>query len=306
MARKDHIDLIGTASLVGFSLMLGFNQVVIKVVNDGLQPLFFAGVRSIGAALCVWLWFRLRGQRLLLDKGTAKAGILVGTLFSAEFIFLFLALDLTTVIRTSVLFYSMPIWLALAAHFLLPGERITAAKMLGFLLAFMGVVWAIIDRGDTAGQASLAGDLCALFGALCWAGIALSVRRTAISRVRPEIQLFWQLVVSIPLLSLAALVFGPPFVREFELVHFWGLVLQIGIASAGFGFWFWLLAIYPSSGVASFSFLSPLFGIIFGWWLLGEAIAPSLAGAALLVMLGLVLINWPRQVGGSTISTKPG
>ena len=40
MVRKDRIDAFGAVSLVGFSLLLGFNQVVIKVVNEGMQPVF--------------------------------------------------------------------------------------------------------------------------------------------------------------------------------------------------------------------------------------------------------------------------
>ena len=40
MERKDYIDAFGAASLIGFSLLMAFNQVVIKVVNDGLQPVF--------------------------------------------------------------------------------------------------------------------------------------------------------------------------------------------------------------------------------------------------------------------------
>ncbi len=89
MERKDYIDTFGAASLIGFSLLMAFNQVVIKVVNDGLQPVFFAGVRSAGAVLCIWLWLRLRGQRLAFEKGTIGAGFLIGSVFAIEFVFLF-------------------------------------------------------------------------------------------------------------------------------------------------------------------------------------------------------------------------
>ena len=45
------------------------------------------------------------------------------------FLFLFLALDLTAVSRASVIFYSMPVWFAIMAHFGLPSERITVLHM---------------------------------------------------------------------------------------------------------------------------------------------------------------------------------
>ena len=295
MDRKDHIDAFGAGSLIAFALLLAFNQVVIKVVNEGLQPAFFAGLRSLGAAFVVWGWIRLRGRRLSVPDGTASWGVLIGFIFAIEFIALFLALDLTTVTRTSVIFYSMPVWLTLAAHVLIPAERIHRAKGLGLALAFAGVAWAIIDRdAGAAGQASLTGDIAALIAAFGWAAVALIVRVSPLNRVRPEMQNFWQLAVSAPILLLAALFFGP-FIRDLQVIHLWGLAFQIVVvAGAGFLFWIWLLSIYPASSVASFSFLSPIFGILLGWLLLGEQAGWSIFAAGGLVAAGILLINRPK------------
>ena len=297
MERKDHIDGFGAVSLIGFALLLAFNQVVIKVVNEGLQPAFFAGLRSAGAAIVVWGWIRFRGRRLTVPEGTAPWGLLIGIIFSIEFIGLFLALDLTTVTRTSVIFYSMPVWLTLAAHVLIPGEQIHRAKAIGLALAFAGVAWAIIDRdAGAAGQASLTGDVAALIAALGWAAVALIVRVSPLNRVRPEMQNFWQLAVSAPILLLAATMFGP-FIRDLQPIHLWGLAFQVVVvAGAGFLFWIWLLSIYPASSVASFSFLSPIFGILLGWLLLGEQAGLSIFAAGGLVAAGILLINRPKPV----------
>ncbi|MGB5558290.1 MAG: DMT family transporter [Paracoccaceae bacterium] len=295
MDRKDHIDAFGASSLIAFALLLAFNQVVIKVVNEGLQPAFFAGLRSLGAAIVVWGWIRLRGRRLSVPPGTAPWGILIGVIFAIEFITLFLALDLTTVTRTSVIFYSMPVWLTLAAHVLIPSERIHAAKALGLALAFAGVAWAIIDRdAGAAGQASLTGDIAALVAAFAWAAVALIVRVSPLNRVRPEMQNFWQLAASAPVLLGAAMFFGP-LIRDLQPIHLWGLAFQIVVvAGAGFLFWIWLLSIYPASSVASFSFLSPIFGILLGWLLLGEHAGVSIFAAGALVAAGILLINRPK------------
>lgn len=306
MDRRAALDTFGVVSLTGFALLLAFNQVVIKLTNEGLQPVFFAGLRSLGGAGVICLWMRVRGLDTAIRPGTLPAGLLIGTVFAAEFVFLFLALDLTTVARTSVIFYTMPVWLALGAHVLLPGERLTPPKSAGLALAVAGVAWAIGARGGAGGQqASLAGDLFALGGAICWAGIALCARATALREVRPEMQLLWQLAVSAPLLLLAAPLFGP-LLRDPGLIHWAGLGFQIlVIVSAGFLFWMWLLSIYPAASVASFSFLSPVFGVLLGWLLLGERVGVEIAGALVLVSAGLVLINRPakdrpRPAGGPT------
>jgi drug/metabolite transporter (DMT)-like permease len=294
MDRKDSIDTFGAVALVGFAALLGFNQVVIRVVNDGLQPVFFAGLRSLGAVICVWLWFAVRRRPLGLERQHLAAGILMGVLFAGEFVFLFTALDLTTVARTSVIFYTMPLWLALMAHFVIPGERVTPLKAAGQALAFSGVVVAIAWRGG-GGEASLAGDLCALVAAVGWAGLAL-VARTGLAGVAPDRQLFWQVLVSAPILLALAPLFGP-LVRDLQAIHLWGLAFQIVvIVSAGFAFWLWLLSVYPAASVVAFSFLSPIFGVLFGWLFLGEPLGAPILIALVLVAGGLALINRPAQV----------
>jgi drug/metabolite transporter (DMT)-like permease len=115
----------------------------------------------------------------------------------------------------------------------------------------------------------------------------------------PEGQLLWQVAVSAPLLLLAAPLFGP-LLRDPGLIHWAGLAFQIVVVvSAGFIFWLWLLARYPASGVASFSFLSPVFGVGLGWLMLGEPVGWTLVVALGLVAAGLVAINRPAADSGA-------
>ena len=51
--RKDRLDGIGLAALLGVTLLLAINQIVVKEVNHGLQPVFFAGARSALAIVFV-------------------------------------------------------------------------------------------------------------------------------------------------------------------------------------------------------------------------------------------------------------
>lgn len=289
MERKTQIDTFGAVALTAFALHLSFNQVVIKVTGDGLSPVFAAGVRSAGAVVVLLAWMYLRGVSLRIPARARKWAVLSGVLFAFEFLCLYNALDLTTVSRSSVIFYSMPLWLALASIVLLPDERLTRRKALGLALAFSGVVVALTDRNS--GEASLAGDLLALCSALSWAGIALLVRVTPLADVPPEQQLVSQVAVSAPILLLLSPLFGP-FIRELEPIHIWGMAFQI-IAVGSFGFlaWFWLMKRYPANGVASFSFISPVASVLMGWFLLGERIAPSIWLALVLVAVGITLIN---------------
>jgi drug/metabolite transporter (DMT)-like permease len=291
--RKDRLDGIGLAMLLGVQGLLAVNQVIIKLVNEGLQPVFFAGLRSLLAVGFVWAWLAWQGRLPRLRREVWGSGLLIGTLFAAEFLFLFLALDLTTVGRSALIMYSMPIWYAVLAHFGL-GERITPLKALGLAFAFVGCASAILSRPHT-GEASLAGDLCALGAAWGWALTAFVARRPAMRAEGPEMQLFWMVLVSAPLLLVAAPLFGP-LVRNLQPAHIAGLVFQSSVVVAG-GFiaWLWLLSVYPGSTVASFSFLTPVLSVGLGALVFGETVTVSVLLAVVLVAVGIVLINRPAR-----------
>ncbi len=303
MPRKDRIDAAGAGWLVIFALLFAVNQVVVKWTNTGLQPVFYVGVRSVLAIIPVVIWMRWRGIALRIEPGTAVGGLLIGLAFTAEFLFLFLALDFTTVVRSSILFYSMPIWLALASWLFLPGEKLGGTKALGLLLAFAGVAWAIANRGGggngSGGQGSVLGDGFALLGAMGWAGVAFATRATAMRRVGPELQLLWMLVVSGVVMLVLSPLFGP-LIRDLQPAHLLVLVAQVVVVvTAGFIGWLWLLSVYPASEVASFSFLTPVFGVLLGWLVLDEPVGFGTFGALGLVAVGIVLINRaPRRVAG--------
>lgn len=290
---KDKMNAGGALGLTMFSILLAFNQVVIKVGNDGLQPIFAAGVRSVGAAACLYLWMRWRGIPLSVPRSAVRGGLLIGLCFSAEFLCLFMALDLTTVSRSVVIFYSMPVWFAIAGHYLLPGERLTSVRCVGLCLALAGVITAM--SGRSGGEASLTGDLLALCGAFAWTGIALCARATGLRAARPEMQLMWQLGMSAPILLVLSPLFGPV-IRDLQPIHFAAMGFQIVvIASGGFLFWLWLMSIFPATTVAAFGLLTPVFGVVLGAVLLGDPLEPRIFAALALVVSGLFLINRRRR-----------
>ncbi len=281
--------MFGASMLVLQAAMLGLNQVLIKIVNAGLQPVFQAGLRSACAIVPILLFALITRKKLSVTDGTLKMGILCGTIFGIEFLFIFIALDLTSVARVSVLFYTMPVWFTVAAHYLLPDESMTPRRMLGLALAVTGVAIAMLDR--QAGSAHLVGDLLALAGSLCWTVIALLVRGTSLKKATPEMQLLYQLTVSAIILLPASLLFGE-LIREMTMTLAWVFVFQITVVMGiGFLLWFWILSIYPASATTSFSFLAPVFGVFFGWLLLDEQLSYAIVVALLLVCCGIVLIT---------------
>ncbi len=290
------MDVYGASLLVGFSVILGLNQALVKLVNVGFAPVFQSGLRSACAFILVLAYALIMRKRLSVRDGSLGLGIINGLLFSGEFCLLFLALDLTSVSRVSLFFYTMPLWVAVGAHFLIPGDTLNARRVLGLALAVAGISLVLFDGSDadaTGGaRASIGfGDILALLASLCWAGIALLTRTTRLSEVTPEMNLLYQLAVSAIVLLLIAPLFGDT-IREPTAVILVIFAFQvIVVAAIGFVVWFWILSIYPVSKMASFSLLTPVFGIFSGWLIFDDALPANFIAALLLVGAGLILVN---------------
>lgn len=277
--------------LISFNVLLGVNQALVKLVNEGFAPVFQAGLRSACAILPVLAFALYARKRLSVTDGSLAPGLLNGLLFSGEFCLLFLALDYTTVARASLFFYTMPLWLALAAHFLLPGERLTTRKLLGLAVAVTGVAVAMTGRPEDSTPASWIGDALALAAALCWGSIALLTRVSRLRNCSSEMNLLYQLAVSAPLLLIMAPFFGDQ-VREPTAAILGIFAFQVVVIVAiGFVVWFWVLSVYPASNMASFSLLAPLFGVLSGWLIFADPLTPGFLIALGLVIAGLLLIN---------------
>ena len=290
--RKDRIDALGAVALITFSFLMGINQVMVKLVNAGFSPVFQAGARSACALISVLLFALLTRKRLSVTDGSFLPGLLCGLLFAFEFLLLFEGIERTAVSRASVIFYTMPVWVAIAAHFLIPGEHLTPRRVLGLVMAVAGVAVALLDEAPSIAPDALTGDLFCIAGAICWAGIALTVRISRLNRSVPEMQLIYQLAVSAPVLLFLSPLFGPV-IREVTETILWIFAFQvIVVVSIGFLVWFMVLRIYPASDMTAFSFLAPLFGVAASWIVLEEPFAWSIVIALVLVGGGIAMISW--------------
>ena len=286
------MDAFGASILIAMSVQLGLNQAMVKIVNEGLAPVFQSGLRSLFALPFVLAFAIIMRRRLSVSDGSLPWGLLNGVFFSIEFLLLFIALDYTTVARVSLFFYLMPIWVAIGAHFLVPEEPLHLYKVLGLGVAVGGVALALTGDLGEAGEQAWLGDLLALLGGAFWAAIAL-LTRLKLSQCTAEMNLLYQLAVSSVLLLVIAPLFGE-LVREPTLVI--GLIFAaqvIFIVCIGFLAWFWILSIYPVSNMASFGLLTPVFGVFFGWLIFDDPLTPTFLFAIFLVSIGVLLVNRP-------------
>jgi drug/metabolite transporter (DMT)-like permease len=290
--RSDRLDLTAILVMLALCALWGLNQVSIKVTNGGISPVMQAGLRSLGAALLVWGWARWRGIGLWQRDGTLGLGIIIALLFAGEFTLLNWSLAFSNASRVVVFLYLAPFVVALGGHLFIPGERLGPLHVVGLIAAFAGMTLAFADalRLPTSGE--LAGDVLAVGAAVLWGTTTVVVKATRLARISPHKMLLYQLVGSAAILPALALAMGERGVFAPTPLVLWSLLYQtVVVAGVSYLAWFWLITRYPAFKLAAFSFLTPLFGLLAGALLLGEAITPALVFAMLLVGAGIYLVN---------------
>lgn len=290
--KRDAIDGTAAAIMVGLTFTWGLNQVAIKAGTAGFSPVCMMALRSGFAALLVFLWCRYRGIPLFDKDGTLGAGLLAGFLFGAEFVLLFIGVDLTTAARSALMINTMPFWILLGGHFLL-GERLTARKLAGLVMAFSGVVLVFTDQLSLPDPAAIRGDALILAGAVFWAATTLVIKRSGLSSARAEKTLLYQLVVS-TVMVLPIIPFAGPALRDVTMVPVLAVIFQAAFVVAfTYLIWFSMIRIYPAAGLSSFTFLTPVFGVVCGGLLLGEPLSARIFAAMALIAAGLYIVNRP-------------
>lgn len=290
--RRDAIDVAATGIMLGLTFSWGLNYVAAKISYGGFDPVFISIARALIGGVLVVGWCRWRGVALLERDGTLAAGMLAGALFGLEFLFLYIGLEQTTVARNTLLVNAMPFWMLIGGHFFL-GEDFTKRKLIGLTLAFLGLATVFSDKLGSGG--TLWGDLLSLIAGILWALTNLFIKRSTLTNVSAEKVLLYQLSGAV-IVGFAALPLIEYPIRDVTVVAASALLFQaVYIVAFTYVLWFWLLRRYPASGLSSFAFLTPVFGVLCGAVFLGEALSARIFIALVLITIGLVIVNRPAR-----------
>ena len=138
------------------------------------------------------------------------------------------------------------------------------------------------------------GDLLCLAHGTLWGVENVIIKVSRLSKIEPERIVFYDLSVSAVLLTGAAVLIGEAGVFNPSVRVFAGLACAIvAVSFASYLIFVSLLRRYQAASLASFMFLSPIFGVVFATFLLHEPLTVEILIALALNALGIVLVNRP-------------
>lgn len=285
-------------------------MVAMKGVLPNTTPLFMAGVRLLPAGLLVLLAGRIMG-RPQPQGGKAWLWISLFALVDGALFQGFLAEGL---MRTgaglgSVMIDSQPLAVALLSG-LLFGEIIGLLGWLGLGIGVLGI--SLIGLPDPWIFSLLHGKVVAielnwqeLFAHGEWlmllAALSMAVGTVMIRFVSryadPVMATGWHMILGgLPLFGLSAICESQQWVH-IDGAGWMALVYSTTFGSAiAYGLFFYFASLGNLTSLSALTFLTPVFALLFGNWLLSEVLTPLQWAGVSLTLVSIYLINQREQI----------
>jgi len=262
----------------------------IKVSLEYAPPILFAGMRTLLCGLVVALAALAWGGPANLRRDWP-----VYLLLAALNVVLFMGLQTFTILympsgSAAIVIYLQPILVGLASYLVL-GEQLSVAKVVGLVLGFSGVV--AVSAGSLSGS-SLGTPLGVAFGvgsALSW-----TLGTVYFKRYGEKLSTLWAVAVpfsaggvvltglGLVLEPLSGISWNGTYVASFLYTALVGTalawILWLGLVKAG-----------EASRVSAYVFFVPLGSVLLGAMFLSETLSPWLLAGAALVVCGIYLVN---------------
>jgi len=267
--------------------------------GDTAAKILFAGIRFLLAGLIVLLCLYLPSVRRtdMAQRGAAAGGrgklLLLLVLYALvnttlHYIFFYIGLSNSPGSRSSVLNSLGTFLLVLLSCAVFASEQLTAAKVLGCVIGFAGILL-LNAGGDLSGQVKLSGDGMIVLNAVCSAIAGLLTR--VLGR---KMNVLLMTGAGMTLGSVPMIAIGLAAGGRFGAVTAKGLLilaLLVAVSVVAFSVYNTLLKYHPVGKVAIFNSLIPIFGILASCFFLREPFYFRYFAAAVLVCAGVAVIN---------------
>ena len=270
----------------------GSTWLFIKLGLEDLPPLTFAGIRFVIACLLLFAFIRFRGVKLPTSKDDWLLLAITGVLsFTLNYGLLFWGEQFISSGLAAVLQATIPAFGLVIAHFYLPGERMTWARIFGVALGVCGVGIVFSNQLALSGGKALAGCVALVFSSFFVAYSNVLVKARG-KNLEPSViaagQMFFGMI---PLLLVGIPLEGNPLKFHWTLMS---VVAMFYLAIVGsvlaFLLYYWLVHNMDVTKSMLIALVTPVVAVVLGMIVLREQLNwRTLAGGAT-IMLGIAFI----------------
>ena len=277
----------------------GSTWLFIKIGLADLPPLTFAGIRFVTASLILTAlvlarrarWPRSRSEwTLIAISGVLTFTLNYGLVFWGE---QYISSGLAAVLQST-----FPAFGLVIAHFYLPHERMTTAKVVGVLFGVLGVAIIFSDQLSIAGRMALLGSIALVLSAFFGSYANVLVKAYG-GRIDPQVLAAGQMVCGfVPLLAIAIPLEGNPLRFHWTGLAVVSLLYLVVVGSViAFALYYWLVRNMEVTKTMLIALVTPVVAVILGMMVLHEKLNWRLlaGGACIIAGLGLIIVRKPRR-----------
>ena len=256
------------------------------------SQILFAGYRFFMAGMFTFLLGCALKKRIITMKISSVPyvfgqGLLQTTI---QYICFYIGLAHTTGAKGSVINASNTFFSIIAAHFLMKSEKLTARKVIGCLVGFVGIIIINLEPGAWSSGFSWLGEGMVLVCAFSYGMSSVTLKMIADREEPVTITAYQLLFGGAVLIAIGAITGGK--VQGFNMQSTLLLLYMSLLSTVAFSIWAELLKYNSVGKVAIFGFSIPIFGVALSAVFLGEQMASVKNLAALVcVSIGIIIIN---------------
>lgn len=269
--------------------------------TDVPSEFLFAGLRFMLAGAIALVAASIAERRPIRVKRSSLGMVVRLSLAQTivQYAFFYIGVSHASGVKGTIVNASSTFLTILVATLVFRQERMDARKLAGCLIGFAGVVLVNLT-GELGGAVTLTGEGFILIASLSYA-VSSSLIRVYSQRENPVALSGYQFLLGGAVLAGAGIALGGRF--EHVTAAGIGMLLYLACVSGiAYSLWSILLKYNPTSRVAIFGFMNPIFGVVLSSALLGEAGAlpwQQTAVALVLITAGIVIVNRVPKHAGS-------
>ncbi|HZS92950.1 MAG TPA: DMT family transporter [Chloroflexota bacterium] len=281
------------AFLLMLSALWGASYPLIKVALEGhVGPFEIVLLRLVIATVVLYLVARLQGSELPRTARTWRSFAIMGLVgTAAPFFFISWGETRIDASLAAILSATVPFFTVFLAHVWIPDERLTVRSIAGIVIGFLGVVVLVGDVRLGGASSALPGVISLLLSSLCY-GIANIVARNALREVPPVVASTGQMLMGAVFVAIPG---GISTLTSTQAPTPQGLLAVAGVALLGtvaaYLIYYRLIARVGSSRTSTVAYLLPAFAVLYGTFLLKEALTLRLLIGFALILLGVAVVN---------------
>lgn len=275
---------------------IGFSWLNISS-EDIPTEILYAGLRFTLAGVIAIIITSLISGKFLRPTMKSLPKVFSLSMFQTilQYLFFYIGLSNTSGVKASVI-EAMNVFVALIVSCLVfRMEKFTAAKIIGSIIGFAGVVIINVSKGDLAGGLTLKGEGFILISTVAYAFSSVLMKHWS-NEENPMMMSAWQFLLGGIVMSILGFALGGRIIG-FDLKSVLLLIYLASLSAIAYSLWASLLKYYPVSRIAVYGFMNPVFGFILSAFLLGESEAFGLKSIAALVLvcLGIYIVNYTKK-----------